>query len=57
MQQLWNLMVTQSDLQLHLRQFKDFFLIGRGELFLAFIDQSQDILRNPPIVMTQHGEH
>lgn len=35
---------------------KDFFLLGRGELFLAFIDLSQNFMNVPPSATTQHGE-
>ncbi|ESN90925.1 hypothetical protein HELRODRAFT_182517 [Helobdella robusta] len=50
--QLRNLMVDEADIQSNLRRFKDFFLIGRGELFLTFIDQSQHLLSKPPTLAT-----
>lgn len=31
----------------HLKYIKDFYLLGRGELFLAFIDKADDYLRIP----------
>ena len=39
-----------------LKVMKDFFLLGRGELFLAFIDQAQGLLKLPPTGTTQHGK-
>lgn len=53
-EQLWQLIVGETDLPSHLRIMKDFFLLGRGELFLTFIDQAQTLLRTPPISTTQH---
>ncbi len=54
-QQLWKLVVEEADLVGQLRVMKDFFLLGRGELFLAFIDQAQGLLKLPPSASTQHG--
>ncbi|KAI0235900.1 Gamma-tubulin complex component 4 [Lamellibrachia satsuma] len=53
-EQLWKLSVEEADLIGHLHLLKDFFLLGRGELFLAFIDQAHGMLRAPPTVTTQH---
>ncbi|XP_013394474.1 gamma-tubulin complex component 4 [Lingula anatina] len=50
---LWKLVVEESDLIGHLRIIKDFYLLGRGELFLAFIDQSQGLLNPPPTGTTE----
>lgn len=36
---------------------KDFYLLGRGELFQAFIDVAQQMLKTPPTAVTEHGEH
>ena len=49
-------MVEESGLVSQLRTMKDFYLLGRGELFLAFIDQAQPLLRVVPVATTQHGE-
>ena len=54
-QRLWELIVSEADLIGHLDVLKDFYLLGRGELFLAFIDQSQALLSAPPSATTQHG--
>lgn len=35
---------------------KDFYLLGRGELFQAFIDTAQHMLKTPPTAVTEHGE-
>jgi hypothetical protein len=35
---------------------KDFFLLGRGELFLEFIQQAGHILQNPPISTSTKGK-
>ena len=54
-QQLWKLVVEEAGLVGQLKVMKDFFLLGRGELFLAFIDQAQGLLKLPPTGTTQHG--
>lgn len=54
-QQLWRLIVEESDLFAQLNILKDFFLLGRGELFLAFIDCSEFLLRGIPTATTEHG--
>ncbi|KAI8501367.1 microtubule nucleation by interphase microtubule organizing center [Branchiostoma belcheri] len=51
---LWKLVVEEADLIGHLKLMKDFYLLGRGELFLAFIDCAQSILRGPPTNVTEH---
>ncbi|KAJ8304037.1 hypothetical protein KUTeg_017620 [Tegillarca granosa] len=51
---LWMIVVEDSDLIGHLKIIKDFYLLGRGELFLAFIDQAQSLLRGPPTGTTEH---
>ena len=54
-QHLWTLVVEEADLYGQLRIMKDFFLLGRGELFLTFIDKAQLLLMAPPTITTQHG--
>ena len=49
------MLVQEADLIGNLRIIKDFFLLGRGELFLAFIDQAHHILRVPAAANTEHG--
>lgn len=51
---LWSLLVEESDLTGHLQLMKDFFLLGRGELFLAFVDLAQHFMSIPPSATTQH---
>ena len=38
-----------------LQIIKGFFLLGRGELFSAFIEASRSLLKLPPITTTSHG--
>lgn len=38
-----------------LQIIKDFYLLGRGELFQAFIDTAQHMLKTPPTAVTEHG--
>lgn len=47
--------MLDADLLGNLNVVKDFFLLGRGELFLAFIDQAQALLSVPPSATTPHG--
>jgi hypothetical protein len=49
------MVVQEADLRGQLRVMKDFFLLGRGELYLAFIDQAQHLLKGPPGPSTEHG--
>ncbi|XP_015265883.1 PREDICTED: gamma-tubulin complex component 4 [Gekko japonicus] len=51
---LWKLMVEESDLIGQLKIIKDFYLLGRGELFQAFIDTAQQMLKTPPSAVTEH---
>lgn len=55
-QRLRKLVVKDSGLVNQLRIMKDFYLLGRGELFLTFIDKASHLLRNSPIPTTEHGE-
>lgn len=34
---------------------KDFFLLGRGELFLALVDIADNLMKQSPTPTTQHG--
>ena len=42
-------------LLLQFQIIKDFFLLGRGELYLAFVDLAHSFMRLPPTTTTQHG--
>ena len=55
LQQLWSLVVENADFLSQLRTMKEFFLLGRGELFLAFIDKANSMLCVPPSSTTKHG--
>ena len=50
------MLVQDADLLGHLRIIKDFYLLGRGELYLTFIDQAQHLLRVPATANTEHGK-
>uniref|UniRef100_UPI00358F5972 gamma-tubulin complex component 4 n=1 Tax=Myxine glutinosa TaxID=7769 RepID=UPI00358F5972 len=51
---LWRLVVEDADLLGQLKLMKDFFLLGRGELFQAFIDTTQQLLKHQPTAVTAH---
>lgn len=51
---LWTLMVEESDLLGQLKIIKDFYLLGRGELYQVFIDHAQLMLKTPPTAVTEH---
>ena len=53
---LHGLILEKADLkqELHL-VVRDIFLLGRGELFQAFIEEADRFLKNPPTAATQHG--
>lgn len=53
-EQLWRL-VVEVGLSNHLHSMKDFFLLGRGELFQAFIDQAGSMLLQPATASTEHN--
>lgn len=54
---LWKLVVENANLLKHLKILKDFFLLGRGELFSAFIEHARDLLKLPPSDNTSHDAH
>ena len=54
-QHLWLLLVEESDLIGSLQIMKDFFLLGRGGLYLTFIDIANSFMSLPPLLSTQHG--
>uniref|UniRef100_A0A8C4QIT6 Gamma-tubulin complex component n=1 Tax=Eptatretus burgeri TaxID=7764 RepID=A0A8C4QIT6_EPTBU len=51
---LWKLVVEEADLLGQLKVMKDFFLLGRGELFQAFIDTAQQSLKHLSTAVTAH---
>ncbi|XP_072348856.1 gamma-tubulin complex component 4 isoform X7 [Scyliorhinus torazame] len=53
-QHLWKLVVEEAGLLGQLKIIKDFYLLGRGELFQAFIDSAQHLLKTPPTAVTEH---
>lgn len=56
-QHLWQLLVEESDLLGQLHVLKDYFLLGRGELFLVFIDLADNLLKEPVADNTEHGRY
>ncbi|KAK2152884.1 hypothetical protein LSH36_315g00018 [Paralvinella palmiformis] len=53
-EKLWHVIVQEADLPGNLRIMKDFYLLGRGELFLTFIDKAHSLLRSIPTATTEH---
>jgi gamma-tubulin complex component 4 len=51
---LWLLLVKEANLIGSLQTLKEFFLLGRGELFLTFIDTASSFMNQPPTNATQH---
>lgn len=51
---LWQVVVEEANLLAHLRIMKDFYFLGRGELFLAFIDQANKLLKVPVTTTTEY---
>lgn len=45
---LWHIVVEDAQLLQQLKYIKDFYLIGRGDLFLDFIKLTSHILSKPP---------
>lgn len=54
---LWKLVVEDVNLLKHLKILKEFFLLGRGELFSAFIEYATGLLKPPPSNNTSHDTH
>ncbi|XP_014671530.1 PREDICTED: gamma-tubulin complex component 4-like [Priapulus caudatus] len=53
-ERLWKLVVEEADLLTHIQLVKNMYLMGRGELFHAFIDTADNLLRAPPSHTTEH---
>ena len=51
---LFDLIVHQADLLGHLKAVKDYFLLGRGELYQTFLDDASDVLALPPSSLGGH---
>jgi len=51
---LWTLCVDHAHLVSMFHTLKDFYLLGRGELYQTFIDEANDLLKNPPTKVTEH---
>ena len=51
---LWSLVVERARLPKHLRAVKDYFLLARGDLFQAFIDNTRGLMALPPSDTVEH---
>jgi gamma-tubulin complex component 4 len=51
---LWSLVVERARLLKHLRAVKDYYLLARGDLFQAFIDNTRGLLALPPSDTVEH---
>jgi len=51
---LHTLVLERADLKEELATARNFFLLGRGELFHSFISQADAYLQRPPTATTQH---
>ena len=51
---LWSLVMERARLPKHLRAIKDYFLLARGDLFQAFIDNTRGLLALPPSETLDH---
>ncbi|CAD5116396.1 DgyrCDS5290 [Dimorphilus gyrociliatus] len=51
---LWKLIVQKSNLIGRLRRIKEFYLFGRGELFLTFIHENFNAFSSPPTGSSKH---
>ena len=54
---LHSLVLERADLKGELQMARDFFLLGRGELFQTFIEQADIYLQKPVMATTQHGNN
>lgn len=53
-QHLWRLVVEECHLVDHLQTIKSFFLLGRGELYQAFVDLSSPFMKVSQQQVTEH---
>jgi len=47
--------VVVVDVGVSFQIIKDFYLLGRGELYQVFIDLAQHMLKTPPTAVSEHG--
>lgn len=52
--ELWDLCVVKAKLVSHFMMLKDFYLLGLGELYLVFLEESAIVMRKPPTKTTEH---
>ncbi|XP_039271467.2 gamma-tubulin complex component 4-like [Styela clava] len=52
--ELWDLCVVKAKLVSHFMMLKDYYLLGLGELYLVFLEESAIVMRKPPTKTTEH---
>ncbi len=48
--------MEEADLLGSLQLLKEFFLLGRGEVYLTFLDTANSFMKLPPTHSTEHGQ-
>ena len=56
-QHLHSLIMHKSDLKAEMETIRNFFLLGRGELYVTFIEEADRFLKIQPTAATQHDVH
>ena len=56
-QHLHTLIMHKADLKAEIETIRNFFLLGRGELYVTFIEEADRFLRIEPSAATQHDVH
>ncbi|XP_020969206.1 gamma-tubulin complex component 4 homolog [Arachis ipaensis] len=50
------LVVVQADLNRHLKDLKDYFLLAKGDFFQCFLEESRQLMRLPPRQSTAEAD-
>ncbi|EFJ37238.1 hypothetical protein SELMODRAFT_77770 [Selaginella moellendorffii] len=53
---LWKLVVVHADLVGHLKAFKDYFLLAKGDFFQCFLEESRSLMKLPPRPSTAEAD-
>jgi gamma-tubulin complex component 4 len=53
--QLWDLVVYGGDLLGHLKAFKNYLLLNKGDFYHCFINESRSLMQLPPKANAEHG--
>ena len=56
-QHLHTLIMHKADLKAEIETIRNFFLLGRGELYVTFIEEADRFLKIEPSAATQHDVH